>query len=93
MTARCLAAMALAATLAACGNAHEAIHGKDQARAGATVITRMACGSCHVIPGIEGADGHVGPPLAHFARRRTIAGVLANTPANLAAFLKAPSGW
>lgn len=32
----------------------------------------------------------VGPPLTNFARRRMIAGVLPNTPENLALYLKAP---
>ena len=30
--------------------------------AGAALILSKGCGACHVIPGIEGADGMVGPP-------------------------------
>jgi len=59
-------------------------------RAGAIAIDRMACGSCHRIPGIEEADGSVGPPLAHFASRQMIAGVLANSPQALVRYLEAP---
>jgi hypothetical protein len=29
----------------------------------ATIFTRAGCPVCHVIPGIVGADGRVGPPL------------------------------
>jgi cytochrome c1 len=32
----------------------------------------------------------VGPPLAHFAVRQTIAGMLPNTPESLARFLRSP---
>jgi cytochrome c2 len=50
---------------------------------GARLIHRISCGACHSIPGIPGAHGRVGPPLAGFARRIYIAGVLPNTPTNL----------
>lgn len=64
--------------------------GGGNARAGAIEITRDACGSCHEIPGIEEAIGRVGPSLRHFGSRQMIAGRLANTPANLQRWLKAP---
>ena len=57
---------------------------------GAIIITRESCGACHVIPAIQQADGEVGPPLAHFAERTVIAGVLPNTPANLERWLQHP---
>ena len=82
--------LALVALIGACSAEHKPPPTADDADAGATVITRMACGSCHVIPGIEEADGRVGPSLDHFAQRRMIAGMVANTRSNLAAFLKAP---
>lgn len=62
----------------------------NDVRAGATEITRDACGSCHEIPGIEEAVGRVGPSLRHFGSRRMIAGRLANTSANLERWLKSP---
>ncbi|KRB86570.1 hypothetical protein ASE00_07730 [Sphingomonas sp. Root710] len=55
------------------------------------MIAREACGSCHLIPGIEGADGMAGPSLAHFASRQMIVGVLANSPGNLEHYLKSPA--
>lgn len=60
------------------------------AERGAQVIARYDCGSCHVIPGIDGAAGMVGPPLLWFARRTFIAGELPNTPANLIRWVRNP---
>ncbi len=57
---------------------------------GAFVIGQEQCGSCHAIPGIAGADGMSGPPLRGFAKRSVIAGVIANTPSGLVAWLRAP---
>jgi len=37
-------------------------------------IAAYGCGACHVIPGVGGAYGSVGPPLTKFARRVYIAG-------------------
>jgi cytochrome c len=52
-------------------------------RRGAAAIERNGCGSCHVIPGIRGAAGTVGPPLTDFADRGYIAGELPNNGDNL----------
>lgn len=65
------------------------------ARPGDAVIGRRAagqylCATCHHIPGIVGAEQHVGPPLDGMGRRSFIAGVLPNTPQNMARFLKNP---
>jgi cytochrome c2 len=57
---------------------------------GARVIQRYDCGTCHVIPGISGARGLVGPPLLWFSRRTFIAGELPNTPANLIRWVRNP---
>jgi cytochrome c len=40
--------------------------------------------------GVSGANGHVGPPLTQFAKRRYIAGSLTNTPENLIRWLMDP---
>lgn len=60
------------------------------AKHGQILAERMGCGSCHVIPGLQTADGMVGPPLTHFARRTIIAGVLPNTPPNLIRWIQTP---
>jgi cytochrome c2 len=57
---------------------------------GAALIQEKGCGACHEIPGVAGADGLVGPPLSHLARRVFIAGMLRNTPENLASWILDP---
>jgi cytochrome c len=47
------------------------VRGGDPER-GAELIASFGCGSCHIIPGIEAADGVVGPPLTDVGRRRFI---------------------
>jgi cytochrome c1 len=60
--------------------------------AGRAVIAEVACGVCHVIPGVPGARGIVGPSLAGFARRQLIGGVAPNQPAVLTRWVRdAPS--
>lgn len=82
-----LAAAALG--LAACAERGPSSAVGDAAR-GKDAILRASCGSCHRIPGIDLADGTVGPSLAGFGRRSVIAGFWPNTPDHLAAWLLAP---
>jgi cytochrome c1 len=49
---------------------------------------RVGCGACHAIPGIQGADGIVGPSLDTFARRSLIGGVVANRPGQLVRWVR-----
>lgn len=69
--------------------AYAAYSGGDPNR-GAQVINMKQCGACHVIPGINGAAGLVGPPLFSFARRTYVAGEVANTPDNLVRWVMNP---
>ena len=64
--------------------------GLGDAKRGAIIMTRSGCGSCHVIPGLQNADGMVGPPLAHFAQRTIVAGLLPNTPPMLIKWIRYP---
>jgi cytochrome c2 len=57
---------------------------------GAALIADKGCGACHMIPGIAGANGLVGPPLTLMGRRIFVAGLLRNTPQNLAAWVLEP---
>ena len=57
---------------------------------GAALIAEKGCGACHMIPGIVGANGLVGPPLTLMGRRIFVAGLLRNTPQNLAAWVLEP---
>lgn len=57
---------------------------------GQRLIYSYGCGSCHSIPGITGATGTVGPPLAGVASRSFIGGVLTNEPDNMMRWLHDP---
>ena len=57
---------------------------------GKVALHQYACHACHSIPGITGSARHVGPPLAGIAARQLIAGRLANTHENLAAWIREP---
>ncbi|MEA2465276.1 MAG: hypothetical protein QOJ98_3023 [Acidobacteriota bacterium] len=56
------------------------------------LMTQYGCNVCHVIPGIEGAQGSLGPSLAGIASRPTLSEAsVQNTPANLAQFIRTPA--
>ena len=57
---------------------------------GAELIAEKGCGACHMIPGVTGANGLVGPPLTLMGRRVFVAGLLRNTEQNLAAWVLDP---
>ncbi|MGW3604986.1 c-type cytochrome [Micromonospora sp. NPDC005161] len=57
---------------------------------GAELIAQYGCGSCHTIPGINRADGLVGPPLTRFGARSYIAGQLPNNADNLRRWIVDP---
>jgi len=58
--------------------------------AGKSALVQYGCGSCHIIPGVPGADGQVGPDLTHLGLRAQIGGRLANDPSNLINWLQDP---
>ena len=58
---------------------------------GQRLLAQYQCGSCHVIPGVTGADGQRGPTLAGFARRSYIAGALPNDRARLVRWIIDPT--
>lgn len=57
---------------------------------GRTAILDYGCGTCHTIPGIPGANAHVGPPLNVFDQRHYIAGTLLNDASNLIIWIQNP---
>jgi cytochrome c1 len=57
---------------------------------GQLLIAEHGCTACHVIPGVAGFTGTVGPSLEGFGRRAYIAGVLPNRPMMLTAWLRDP---
>ena len=89
----CLAGVALISLCGCEGSptpfARPPVTGGDPSR-GLVVMTRVSCGACHEIPGVQDAHGLVGPPLTHFSRRTIIAGLLPNTPDNLQRWLQHP---
>ena len=98
------AALILAGGLSACGVGEHAstippaaaaqfgsreVPGGDASR-GRRAIAAYGCGACHVVPGVTGARGLVGPPLTSYAHRAYVAGNLPNTPANLVRWIQVP---
>ncbi len=87
--------LGLAASVVACvslspvENEAAALTGGDPRR-GAVLLRGYGCSSCHVVPGVAGAVGTVGPPLSRMAARSFVAGRLANTPGNLIRWIRAP---
>jgi cytochrome c2 len=57
---------------------------------GRLLLRQFGCGSCHEIPKVATARGKVGPPLGGIAQRVYVAGVLPNTPQNMASFIRDP---
>lgn len=57
---------------------------------GKTLIRDYGCGGCHVIPGVIGAQGLVGPSLERVSRRGYLAGVLPNSRHNMVEWLLDP---
>jgi cytochrome c2 len=85
------ATAALTLNLGACAEkSHEVPVDLGDPERGRIALRGFGCGSCHMIPGVPGARGMVGPPLTHFARRSFIAGQLANSPDNLIRWIQDP---
>jgi len=64
--------------------------GGGNADRGREKIAYYGCTSCHLIPGVRGADGLVGPPLQSIGSRAYVGGVVPNTPQNLIAWIQDP---
>ena len=87
-----LAAVVFSVAAAGCGRHDAAVEsriGGDVER-GRVALRQYACGTCHVIPGVTGADALVGPPLNGIASRRYLAGILPNTPDNMLRWIRHP---
>jgi cytochrome c len=87
-----LALAALVPLVAACANDTDpvrAVAGGDPA-VGKQLIVTYGCGSCHTIPGVSMANGLVGPPLEHLARRVYLAGEVPNSADFLVRWIEVP---
>jgi cytochrome c len=65
---------------------------QGEPRRGRDLLRPFGCAGCHTIPGVEGADGEVGPPLGGIARRMYVGGVVTNTPDHMVQWLMNPKG-
>jgi cytochrome c len=94
MTARILFIVAVLQVAEACSQASGHTADRDVERGdsdrGRAAFASYGCGSCHEIPGIEGARGMVGPPLTHWSQRRIIAGEVPNDPERLITWITVP---
>lgn len=62
----------------------DAAHGKK-------LVAQYGCNVCHIVPGIEGAQGSLAPSLAGIAGRAKISNeTVVNTPENLAKYVENP---
>ncbi len=64
--------------------------GGGNADRGRKLVQQYGCTSCHVIPGVSGPQGEVGPPLQKMATRQFIAGKFPNTPQNMMKWIQNP---
>ena len=89
--ARAATAAALVMALGACRAEppRRAVPGGDPEQ-GRAALAAYGCGGCHVVPGVAGARGRVGPPLTDFADRRFVAGRLPNEPEALVRWIRDP---
>lgn len=86
------AGVVLVAVLAACPGppaSVPAVPGADPRR-GQELIQTFGCAACHSVPGVRGADSHVGPPLDAWSRRAFIAGRHPNRPDTLVQWIMDP---
>lgn len=63
------------------------IVGGDPER-GRALVERVGCGACHIIPGVRGPRGSVGPSLEQFADRSLLGGQVPNQPTNLVIWVR-----
>ncbi|MDX5376452.1 MAG: c-type cytochrome [Halomonas sp.] len=90
MTARTVLLLLLPLLIASGCSSDEAEPPPGDPEVGQAAIREYGCGSCHVIPGIGGADGRTGPSLERIAKRVYLAGVLPNTPDDMMRWIREP---
>jgi cytochrome c len=82
---------AFSVVLAGCGADKPALDGDPER--GRLLLRQFGCGACHRIPGVADAQGNVGPPLDGVAKRVSLAGVLPNSAAAMARWIRAPKAF
>ena len=88
--ALCVCLSIVLATMSACSD--PSLHPKaaGDTERGRALLQQYGCGACHNIPGVRNASGTIGPPLDRLGRRVYVAGVLVNSPAELARWIREP---
>jgi cytochrome c2 len=56
----------------------------------AKALIAERCSVCHVVPGVNGANGMIGPSLAGIAKQEIIAGHFPNTPEDMTRWILHP---
>ena len=67
--------------------------GGGNADRGKQLVSQYGCTACHIVPGVAGPRGMVGPPLEHIGSRTLIAGKIPNNPDNLMRWLQNPQAF
>jgi cytochrome c len=70
-------------------NPYRTVPGGD-AKRGRKALAKYQCGTCHTIPGVEGANGTRGQPLKGIALRVDLMGAVPNTPTELVRLIRNP---
>lgn len=83
-------ALAFALPLMLTGCTGESTPPRAEVGRGIVALQDYGCGACHRIPGVAGANGVVGPPLADLRRQVYIAGNLPNTVDNMIRWIREP---
>lgn len=92
MKAWAVAGVVVAWQLVACDGPSAAQQHEDaQVLLGRELLARYHCGSCHVIPGVVGAQGRLAASLQGYGKRSYIAGRIANDPGALAQWIVDPA--
>ena len=73
--------------LAACTKRETVAGNADHGR---QLLSQYGCTACHVIPGVKGPKGMVGPSLDHIATRTYIAGKIQNSVPAMTRWLQNP---
>lgn len=60
---------------------------------GKQLIQQYGCTACHIVPGVKGPKGMVGPSLEHVATRTYIGGKLQNNAQNMSRWLQNPQAF
>jgi cytochrome c2 len=81
----------LLVALGGCDGAKPVLEG--DAERGRLLLRQFGCGACHRISGVADAQGNVGPPLDGVAKRVYLAGVLPNSPAGMARWIRTPKAF